>query len=448
MSILCGVDFSEASTLAMAVAARLARQLGVPLHLVHAVELPEWNGDPGESGSLAMAGLARLRDEAARLRAEGVTVESHVRAGAPDEVALRVAKELGTELVVVGALGRRSSSEWQLGSHAERIAERAQVPVLVVRNSEPFISWLNGTRKLKVVLGLDPSRSSEVAADWLVKFCRLGNCEVLVTHLYWPPEEMDRLGFGGTLSWEDNRELERALEREYMKRFPALSEQAKVSYRFEPHVGRTGDGLASYAARAGADLIVVGCHDRDWLGRAWHGSVSHHVLRRASASVACIAAPRGAAQRSSPRAHDVLVPTDLSKTGNAAIPLAYSIVSYGGTVHFLHVVETSRWTSETRDVLEPPSHTASDRLAQVRAQLAALVPSDLAGAVTNTEFHVIEAADPKAAILQVAERLNVDLICMGTHGRGGVSRTLLGSVAGSVVAGTRLPVLLAREPLA
>ncbi|MBI4545817.1 MAG: universal stress protein, partial [Gemmatimonadetes bacterium] len=60
---------------------------------------------------------------------------------------------------------------------------------------------------------------------------------------------------------------------------------------------------------------------------------------------------------------------------------------------------------------------------------------------------VIVHASPAAGILDFAERNAVDLIAMATHGRGGVSRIMLGSVADKVLRGARAPVLLYRPPV-
>jgi nucleotide-binding universal stress UspA family protein len=57
---------------------------------------------------------------------------------------------------------------------------------------------------------------------------------------------------------------------------------------------------------------------------------------------------------------------------------------------------------------------------------------------------VVADTDPAAAILGHAEREGCDLIAMATHGRGGVTRLLLGSVAARVLAGTPGPILLFR----
>jgi nucleotide-binding universal stress UspA family protein len=56
----------------------------------------------------------------------------------------------------------------------------------------------------------------------------------------------------------------------------------------------------------------------------------------------------------------------------------------------------------------------------------------------------ILCGQPAMAICQAAERLDVDIICLGTHGRTGLPRAALGSIAEAVLNHTRRPVLLAR----
>ncbi|HKO93485.1 MAG TPA: universal stress protein, partial [Polyangiaceae bacterium] len=382
---------------------------------------------------------------AERLRQRDTRVEWHVKMGPPDEVLQAVASELSAKLIVIGALGQRRPGTWQLGSHADRTAEHAQVPVLVVREAAALERWLGGTQPLRIVLGVDASLSSETAGRWITELAAFGACDVVLTHLYWAPEEFHRLGLGGFRNWVDtDPTITRTLEQEYSERFAALFSAAKVSYRLEPHFGRIGDGLAALAAKEQADLVVVGCHHRGALARAWEGSVSRHVLRCAGTSVACIPAPIEA-EMATKTIRKVLVATDFSATGNAAIPLAYSAVTYAGHVHLVHVVEASHDPLEPHDIFASPER-ATPAQSEVRKQLEALVPRDFGAVTATTHVHVLEAKKAHIAICQAAERLGVDLICLGTRGRTGLTRSVLGSVAGSVLEQTERPVLLARPP--
>jgi nucleotide-binding universal stress UspA family protein len=447
MPILCGTDFSATSAEAVTVASQLALKMRLPLHLVHAVDLSpdELYGAP--KSSLLSLAEAHLRQQTEGLRKSGADVELHIKAGPPDEVLRDLAHELSASLIVVGALGQRRADTWQLGSHADRTAQRSHVPVLVVRNSAPFEAWATGSRPLRIVLGVDASLSSENAGHWISDLAAFGACEVVLAHLYWPPAEFERLGLSGVRSWvEPTAEVTRTLEQEYSERFAALFGATGVTCRLEPHLGRIGDRLAALTTEEKADLVVVGCHDRGPVGRLWEGSVSQRILRCAQTSVACIPAPMQAQGRATPVVRNVLAATDFSKLGNGAIPLAYSIVSHGGTVHLMHVLNASTNPVDAHDIFSP-TEGQSELVKVARAGLARLIPNDAGRNAALTRIHVVESSDPMAAICQAAERLDADVICLGTHGRSGPSRLLLGSVAESVVAKTRRPVLLCRGAL-
>jgi nucleotide-binding universal stress UspA family protein len=124
----------------------------------------------------------------------------------------------------------------------------------------------------------------------------------------------------------------------------------------------------------------------------------------------------------------VLAATDLSELGNQAVCHAYSVLPEGGVVHLIHVI-TPESSEETN-----------------AASLEALVPADANDRRIETSAKVIVAHDVAAAIRAQAERLGVDLVCVGSHGRTGLTRVLLGSVAEQVLRHTSRPVLIVRYP--
>jgi nucleotide-binding universal stress UspA family protein len=77
------------------------------------------------------------------------------------------------------------------------------------------------------------------------------------------------------------------------------------------------------------------------------------------------------------------------------------------------------------------------------AQLHALVPKEARDRF-DLEADVLESGDAAEAIAQEAERFRADAICLGSHGRSGLAKTLLGSVAQGVMTKTTRPVLIIR----
>jgi nucleotide-binding universal stress UspA family protein len=440
MTILCGVDFSEASRVAVRAAAALATLSREDVILVHAAEYSE-----AAEGSLDLLALqrARIHRKAEKLRERGLTVTALVTPGVPDEVLLSVARQHSARCIVVGAFGHRERRVPELGSHADRLAHEAHLPVLVVRDATPFEAWAAGERPLKVRIGLDLSGETPSAVAWLAELCQLGSCEVTGTHLYWPPKEWGRLGLSGVRPFlSPEPDVTRAVERDFEVYRAALRSAARLDLSVEPNLGSLGSRLAELASDHGDDLIVVGSRSRGTFQRWWEGSVSRSVLEYASTSVVCVPGEHGAARVPRAGAGSVLCATDFSELGNSAIPVAYQMVGLEGTLHLIHVTTSSRADSiAPHDIFEVlPDQDA------ICKRLASLVPEQLAGRI-KTELHVLRAANCGEAICQAAERLGAGTICIGTHGRTGIARAVLGSVAARVLAQSERRVLLVRPPV-
>jgi nucleotide-binding universal stress UspA family protein len=165
-------------------------------------------------------------------------------------------------------------------------------------------------------------------------------------------------------------------------------------------------------------------------------------------SVACVPATSAAAVSVVvPRLKTVLAATDFSEVGNGAIPLAYAAASPGASVHLLHVVDPGRPQLDAHGVFQPNlNETTLGAMRAAEARLSQLIPTDASGKGITTCVHALAAEDAWQAICQLAERLSVDVICLGTHGRTGLAKAALGSVAARVLENSRRPLLLTRAP--
>jgi nucleotide-binding universal stress UspA family protein len=218
-----------------------------------------------------------------------------------------------------------------------------------------------------------------------------------------------------------------------------------VEYKIESNWGEMGSHLAFAASDIDADLLVLGTHQRKGVKRLLLGATLQPTLH--AAIVPVLSVPGAAAVSSSaaiPAMSQVLVATDLSALGNGAIPYAYSLVEKGGVVHLLHVVE--RHLPNLMFSFDPnvgaPSGAAAK--SQMETALRGLVPPGAGPRDIRTEVHVVEGGRVPTVILQTAERLGVDAVCVGSHGRGGLGKTLLGSVANVILEGSSKPVFVVR----
>ena len=132
----------------------------------------------------------------------------------------------------------------------------------------------------------------------------------------------------------------------------------------------------------------------------------------------------------------ILVPHDFSDTSDAAIKYAVALAkTFGAKLHVLHVGEKVKADMATEF---PLGLDASTEVAIRERLLKILSPLDQKE--LQPEFHVL-AGTPYVEILTYAKERDIDLIVMGTHGRGFVGHVVMGSVAEKVVRHAPCPVM-------
>jgi nucleotide-binding universal stress UspA family protein len=140
----------------------------------------------------------------------------------------------------------------------------------------------------------------------------------------------------------------------------------------------------------------------------------------------------------------ILVPTDFSECSEAAVRYGRALAgAFGATLHLLHVVQdpyTQPWAAEAFPA--PLGDLLEQWQAQARVRLAELVPE----AERAATMVAVEVGSPFFEVVRYAEDQAIDLIVIGTHGRGPLGHVLLGSVAERVVRKAPCPVLTVRHP--
>lgn len=278
--ILCGTDFSASASQAVDTAAAIAMRLHEPLHLVHSMAETFREQLPSHARDILIPEMAgRLHAEAERARSLGATVKEDVLLGWPNEGINERACGCQARLIVFGYPEFGTLNRWLRGSVAEVIAESSSVPTLVVHSAMPFEKWLREDRPLRILVAADASPSSVAALRWVAEWRRMAPCDITVGHIGHPKRGS-----------EDDEALRRAVSR-------AVIDQVHHILGYDSDVrvvtgsAHVDEELIQLAGEGHADLLVVGTHQRQGLGRAWHRSISREILRHAPFSVACIPAP-------------------------------------------------------------------------------------------------------------------------------------------------------------
>jgi nucleotide-binding universal stress UspA family protein len=134
----------------------------------------------------------------------------------------------------------------------------------------------------------------------------------------------------------------------------------------------------------------------------------------------------------------ILFATDFSPASDAALKYATSLArDSGATLVILHVEELPTPYAGGEMLLPQPEYPNPE----IRRMLEAVVPPD-----KNIKYeHHLVLGTPAEDIVRVAKEQNVDLIVIGTHGRTGLKRVLMGSVAEAVMRRANCPVLTLKE---
>jgi nucleotide-binding universal stress UspA family protein len=141
----------------------------------------------------------------------------------------------------------------------------------------------------------------------------------------------------------------------------------------------------------------------------------------------------------------ILCPTDFSKFSFRAADYAVALARhYEGEVHFLHVIPSSLMHPDQYPYVTKPVRVEPELRKRALDRLDAFVALSRAEGI-RARFSVSEGK-PATAILEAAESDGSSLVCLGTHGREGFERLMLGSVAEKVLRRAKCPVLTVSEP--
>jgi nucleotide-binding universal stress UspA family protein len=206
--------------------------------------------------------------------------------------------------------------------------------------------------------------------------------------------------------------------------------------RTEIHKGDPADTISEYVADNDIEMVAMGTHGRKGINRYVAGSVTEYTVRHTPVPVLTA---RATERRSLPGEYDdVLIPTDGSEAAEAAVEHGLALAGISDArVHALNVVNIGDMTgggsaSVATDLLEQFRAAGEDATARIANR------AEATGLDTVTE--VVEGF-PSRDLLDYADEHEIDLITMGTRGRTGMSRFLLGSTTERAIRHADMPVL-------
>lgn len=298
----------------------------------------------------------------------------------------------------------------------------------------------------RILVPLDGSALAEQALPCAITLARGMSAELFLLRAIWVPEDiLDILT-------DPVSEIDMVVDRlesdahEYLAPLAERVGATGVSTRYGVRRGPAADTILEFAERGHVDHIVMATHGYSGIRRWTHGSVAERVLQASRAPLLLVRASEQAqpVDLQKPKCCDrIMVPLDGSAMAEQVLPVVAQVVrAFGARLTLFQVPITSSngwmtgdWVAPIQGVLETAEEDSQRYLDSVAERL------EKQGIAVDTAT----AMGPVAtSIIEYAEANHIDLIAMCTHGRTGLMRWALGSVADRVLRAGSTPILLVR----
>lgn len=276
----------------------------------------------------------------------------------------------------------------------------------------------------RIVVAADFSEGSRQAFQVACSLADEDETRILVLHVMEPKYEAEPPLYFGDHSVRFKRVArspsEFVSEKECLQDAYAPHRPLDVEYRITE--GGAAEEIVRACEQTGGDLVVMGTHGRTGLPRLLMGSVAEAVLRGVSCATLALRDRPSASMTTSDEV--ILHPTDFSECSQAALRVAHALArARGSRLILLHVVPVEMYT----EIPIGPDYGPP------RAEMASLASQVDASELKHpVETRLVEG-DVPAEIVRVADEVGCALIVIGTHGRSGLGRMLMGSIAESVI---------------
>lgn len=273
-----------------------------------------------------------------------------------------------------------------------------------------------------ILVGTDTSKPSEIAVKQAAALALYLDAEMILTYVGSKPEDDHEMPTVFAVSSEMIRLAEEMFnhDKRIVDELAGAAEEAGVRVKRHVVSGNPADKLCEAAESFDVDLVVTGTHGRTGLDRFLLGSVAERVVRASSRPVMVARdgeVPTGGYRR-------ILVPTDFSPQASRAVEFALALGSPDCSIELLHCWSLPPGVGTgPASVLQPIMRSVEREVAnRGKSEIENLVAGG--GSVT---FHAVRKPPAQGVSERVAET-DVDLVVMGSHGRRGFSRLMLGSV--------------------
>ena len=302
----------------------------------------------------------------------------------------------------------------------------------------------------KILVPLDGSPTAEAVIPYASKLARDFNSSITLLHVASHKEEGPvNTGFGFDDEVLIDPEVliaERVREVACKLRGEGLTVKSIVAY------GSPSERIVGFSQKNHYDLIAMSTRGLSGITRWVSGSIANRVLHSTRKPLLLVKpTSSNGTMKEKGRFWKILVPLDGSELAETVLPVVETLsVHMGCEVTLVRVVSSVSMAAKVREMVAAIPHnysTALDNIEKHRREIAGDYLNALKWELSIrglTPEVVVAEGDPAAKIIDLSQDMEWPLIVMATHGRTGISRYVLGSVADRVLMGCSNPLLLMR----
>lgn len=297
-TILIPTDFSRYADYAVAYAQMLAKGTEGAVHFVHVVDERYMDMISGMEGAYASSADTatsieslikhaeeQMRKLMHRADAMGLKASDHICRGRPSEEIVRVAEEIGADLIVMATHGRSGLDRLVLGSTCEKLIRRSTVPVLAIKHpSHDQIDTKADAMAFKNVLcPCDFSDFSHLAVPYAAELCRQFGAKLTLAHVVdtW----LDYPEFTPSVEFANSPHLIEEAQKSLAK---LAGEQEGLDVSVKVESGIPHRKLLDIVDEKDIDLLVMTTHGRSGIPHFLLGSITEKMIRMANCAVMTI----------------------------------------------------------------------------------------------------------------------------------------------------------------
>jgi len=306
----------------------------------------------------------------------------------------------------------------------------------------------------RIIVPLDGSPFGDWAIDYAMAIGRRSGAEVELLHVHVPHHIGGNLFTVTPYMYEGVLDVDAKLDHDVLtreldvlkERAIRLSADSGLDVTARLVTGQVDCAVGCEAEEFHADLIVMATHARSGFARVRLGSVADAVVRQAGMPVLLVKPPEGFSETLPiPEFRTVLIAIDGSSFSEQILePAAHVARLFEADVALVHV----EVPHGERTILGMQAGKAAiGKMQEVSEHYLQHLAATHGHLFEQPRLKAVVATYPGAAILDAARECEAGLIAMATHGRGGLTRLILGSTANEVLVNSPVPVLLHRPAL-